>query len=43
MEALRLLVLRENVDQIRISEISKEDLRELPPVALVSNFRKCTG
>lgn len=43
MEALRLLVLRENFDHIRISEISKEELRELPPVALVSNFRKCTG
>lgn len=43
MEALRLLILRSNVDQIKISEIKKEDLQELPPVALVSNFRKSTG
>jgi heterodisulfide reductase subunit C len=43
MEALRLLILRSNVDQIIISEIKREDLQELPPVALVSNFRKSTG
>lgn len=43
MEALRLLILRANVDQINLSEIEKEDLEELPPVALVSSFRKCTG
>jgi heterodisulfide reductase subunit C len=43
MEALRLLILRSNVDQTRISEIKREDLEVLPPVALVSNFRKCTG
>jgi heterodisulfide reductase subunit C len=43
MEALRLIILRTNVDQISISQLCKEDLRELPPVALVSNFRKSTG
>lgn len=43
MEALRLLILRTNADQVQISEIDKEDLEELPPVALVSNFRKSTG
>lgn len=43
MEALRLVILRTNIDQISISQLCKEDLRELPPVALVSNFRKSTG
>lgn len=43
MEALRLLILRANIDQTVLSEIKKEELIELPPVALVANFRKCTG
>lgn len=43
MEALRLLILRADVDQIQISTLCREDLKELPPVALVSNFRKSTG
>ena len=43
MEALRLVILRTNTDQISLSQLCKEDLRELPPVALVSNFRKSTG
>jgi heterodisulfide reductase subunit C len=43
MEALRLLILRSDVDQIRISQITREELEVLPPIALVSNFRKCTG
>jgi heterodisulfide reductase subunit C len=43
MEALRLLILRTNVDQVNLSKIERKDLEELPPVALVSNFRKCTG
>ncbi|MCD6485209.1 MAG: 4Fe-4S dicluster domain-containing protein [Candidatus Odinarchaeota archaeon] len=41
-EALRLIVLRESKDYIDISEISQKDLEELPPIALVSNFRKYT-
>ena len=43
MEALRLIILRANVDQITLSEIPREELEQLPPVALVSNFRKSTG
>ena len=43
MEALRLIILRTNTDHVSLSKISKEDLEELPPVALVSNFRKSTG
>ena len=43
MEALRLLILRSDIDQVQISHLRKEDLEELPPVALVSNFRKSTS
>jgi len=43
MEALRLLILRSNIDQIEINKIKREELEKLPPVALVSNFRKSTS
>jgi heterodisulfide reductase subunit C len=43
MEALRLLILRSNVDKTDVSHMKREDLLDLPPVAIVSNFRKCTG
>lgn len=43
MEALRLLTLRKNIDRINIDELSREELDELPPIALVSNFRKMTS
>ena len=43
MEALRLLTLRKNVDYIKIEKIPRNELGELPPIALVSNFRKLTS
>ncbi|MBU7042125.1 MAG: 4Fe-4S dicluster domain-containing protein [Theionarchaea archaeon] len=43
MEALRLLILRANMDHIDISQIEKAELEILPPIALVSNFRKSTS
>jgi heterodisulfide reductase subunit C len=43
MEAIRLLTLRENVDHISPDEISPEECRELPQIAMVSAFRKFTG
>lgn len=43
MEALRLLTLRKNVDYIKIENIPRNELGELPPIALVSNFRKLTS
>lgn len=42
MEALRQLVLRENLHYVHPNMISKEDLEELPQIALVANFRKFT-
>ena len=42
-EALRVMVLRESKDDyVSPSKISQKDLEELPPIALVSNFRKYT-
>ena len=43
MEALRLLTLRKNVNYIQIEKIPRNELEELPPIALVSNFRKMTS
>jgi len=43
MEALRLLTLRKNIDCVKISEIPKETIAELPQMALVGGFRKLTA
>jgi len=44
-EALRLLATRdkETLNYVEPSELSSEQLEELPPIALISNFRKFTG
>jgi heterodisulfide reductase subunit C len=42
MEALRLVYLRQNVNQVEPSQIPKEELEELPQIALVCSFRKMT-
>jgi heterodisulfide reductase subunit C len=43
MEAIRLLTLRKNVDQIRPEDISPQQRCELPQIAMVSGLRKFTG
>jgi heterodisulfide reductase subunit C len=43
MEALRQIKLRRDQDHINLGEISKEELSKIPPIALVSNFRKTTA
>ena len=43
METLRQIRLRRDQDRIVVSKIPKEELRILPPIALVSNFRKTTA
>lgn len=43
MEALRQIRLRKNVDRAKVRGISKEEIRVLPQIALVSNFRKQTA
>jgi len=43
MEALRQIILRKGQDLINVGGIPGEELRKLPPIALVSNFRKTTA
>jgi len=43
MEAVRLLALRENVDYVNPRALSKERVKGLPQVALISSFRKHTA
>jgi heterodisulfide reductase subunit C len=43
MEAVRLLTLRENIDYVKLSDLSKDDIEELPQIALISSFRKHTA
>jgi heterodisulfide reductase subunit C len=43
MEALRQLVLRQKYNRLSLDELSPEEIRELPQIALVSNQRKLTG
>jgi len=43
METLRLLKTREMVNYVEPNKIPKEELEELPQIALISNFRKFTG
>ena len=43
MEAIRLLRLRENIDYVKIPDIDKKTIEELPQIALISSFRKHTA
>lgn len=43
MEALRQEVLRKSEDKIILSEIPKEDIKEMPQIAMVAGFRKLTS
>ncbi len=43
MEALRLILLRKNIDKLALEEINEEEYRELPQIALVSALRKKTA
>ena len=43
MEALRQLVLRKKYDRMNLTELTEEQIRELPQVAIISNQRKLTA
>jgi heterodisulfide reductase subunit C2 len=43
MEALRQIKLRKKHNEIDLAKIPRETLADLPPIALVSCFRKNTG
>ena len=43
MEALRQIKLRDEGDTVDLAAIHREELRKIPPIALISNFRKTTS
>lgn len=43
MEALRQVVLRQNINRIEPSNLQPEEIVDLPQIAMVSGFRKLTG
>lgn len=43
MEALRQLVLRTNTNYIEPSQMSAEQIKEVPQIAMVAGFRKLTS
>jgi heterodisulfide reductase subunit C len=43
MEALRQTVLRGKYDKASLDELSPEELRELPQIAIISSQRKLTS
>jgi heterodisulfide reductase subunit C len=43
MESLRELVLRKKYNHVSLDELSSEELRELPQIAIISNQRKLTA
>ena len=43
MESLRQLVLRKKYDRVALNDLSDEQLRELPQVAIISSLRKLTA
>ncbi|MBD3234681.1 MAG: heterodisulfide reductase [candidate division Zixibacteria bacterium] len=43
MEAIRLLRLRQNINQVEPSNLQPEEVVDLPQIAMVSGFRKMTS
>jgi len=43
IEALRQFLLRKREDHIKVDKLSDEELEDVPPIALISNFRKFTS
>jgi heterodisulfide reductase subunit C len=43
MEALRLILLRKRQDRVNIPKLTDKQKEEVPPIALISSFRKYTS
>ncbi len=43
MEALRQVLLRKKQDHVKIPKLKSEEKESVPPIALISNFRKFTS
>ena len=43
IEAIRQILLRKRQDHVKVEELTDEEKEEVPPIALISNFRKFTS
>lgn len=43
IEALRQILLRKRMDHVKLNKLTDEEKENVPPIALVSNFRKFTS
>jgi len=43
MEALRQIVLRKSIDNVSLDDMTRDEIRALPQIALVAALRKKTG
>lgn len=43
IEAVRQILLRKRKDHVKVEELSVEEKKSVPPIALISNFRKFTS
>ena len=43
IEALRQILLRQREDHVKVEKLTNEEKGDVPPIALVSNFRKFTS
>ena len=43
IEAIRQILLRERQDHVQIEKLTDEEKEEVPPIALISSFRKFTS
>jgi heterodisulfide reductase subunit C len=43
MEAIRQILLRKKQDHVEIKKLSDDEKTKVPPIALISNFRKFTS
>ena len=43
IEALRQILLRQRQDHVKVEELTDSEKEDVPPIALISNFRKFTS
>ena len=43
IEALRQILLRKRIDHVKVEKLTDEEKESVPPIALISNFRKFTS
>ena len=43
IEAMRQILLRKRQDHVKVEELTDEEKEEVPPIALISSFRKFTS